>query len=103
MQNPAVPGALTDPHAVPGAQSDPQAVHVSGQDSSSTAVPTGGTNAELLSDPTREETDPSRAESARNPGSAVADTILGKAQLYTASRLYKEVCRLCMDDNIQHN
>ena len=103
MQYPAVPGAHPDPQAVPGAHSDPQAAHVSGQDNSSTAAPTGGTNAELPSDTAREEAHPSRAESARNPGPAVADSTLGKPQLYTASSLYKEVCSFNMDDSIEYN
>ena len=96
MQYPAVPGAPIDPPAVPGAHSDPPAVHVSGQDSSSTAAPVGGTSAELPSGAAREEAHPSRADSARNPGSANADIKVGKPQLYTASRLCKEVCSCCM-------
>ncbi len=81
MQYPAVPGAHPDPQAVPRAHSDPPAVHVSGQDNSSTAAPVGGTNAELPPDMAREEDHPGRAESARNPSSAVADSTLGKPQL----------------------
>ena len=73
MQYPTVPGAHPDPQAVPGVHPDPPAVHVSGQDNSSTAAPVGGTNAELPSDMAREEAHPSKAESARNPSSAVAD------------------------------
>ncbi|DBA76101.1 TPA: hypothetical protein ACH3X1_009845 [Trebouxia sp. C0004] len=63
--------------AVLGAHPEPQAVHVSGQNNSSTAAPVGGTNAELPSDTAREEACPSRAECARNPSSAVADTTVG--------------------------
>ena len=51
----------------------------------------------------REEAHPSRAESARNPSPAVADSTLGKPQLYTASSLYKEVCSFNMDDSIEYN
>jgi len=96
---PAVPGAHPDPPAVPGAHSDPQAAHVSGQDNSSTAAPTGGTNAELPSGTAREEANPSRAESTRNPNSASADITVGKTLLYIASMLCQGGCSFDMDDN----
>ena len=107
MQYPVVPGARPDPPAVPGARPDPPAVsgalpdlpavHVSGQDNSSTAAPVGGTNAELPSDTAREEAHPSRAESARNPNSASADTTVGKPLFYTTFSLCKGVCGCGMD------
>jgi len=100
VQYPAVPGAHTDPQAVPGAQSDPPAAHVSGHDNSSTAVPIGGTNAELLSDTAREQAHSSKAESARNPDLASADVTDGKPLCYTAFTLCEEVCRFHMDHNI---
>jgi len=100
VQYPAVPGAYPDPPAVPGAQSDPPAVHVSGNDNSSTAVPIGGTNGELPSDTAREETQPSRAESARNPDSASADVTHGKPLRYTAFTPCKGFCSFCTDDNL---
>ncbi len=100
MQYPAVPGAYPDPPAVPGAQSDPPAVHVSGNDNSSTAVPIGGTNGELPSDTAREETQPSRAESARNPDLASADVTDGKSLRYTAFTFCKGFCSFCTDDNL---
>ena len=102
MQYPAVPGAQSGPPAVPGAQSDPPAVHVSGQDNSSTAAPVGGTNGELPSGTPREETQPSRAESARNPDLASADVTDGKPLRYTAFTLCKGVCISHMDHNIWH-
>ncbi len=88
--------------AVPGAQSDPPAAHVSGQDNSSTAVPIGGTNAELLSHTAREQADPSRAESARNPDLAIADVPDGKPLCYAVFTLCKGVCISHMDHNIWH-
>ena len=95
-----MPGAYPDPPAVPGAQSDPPAVHVSGNDNSSTAVPIGGTNGELPSDTAREETQPSRAKSARNPDLASADVTHGKPLRYTAFTLCKGFCSFCTDDNL---
>jgi len=95
-----VPGANTDPPAAPEVDPDPLAVHMRVQDNSSTAPPIGGTNAELPSDTAREEAHPSRAESAGNPSSAIADTTVGKPLLYTASRLCKGVCSSNMDDNV---
>ena len=60
------------------------AVQASGQHTTSTAPLGGDTSAELPSGTAREEANPSRAESAGNPSSAVADTTVGTTLPCTA-------------------
>ncbi len=73
------------------ANPEPAAVQASGHHPTSTAPLGADTNAEVPSDAAREEANPSRAESARNPSSAVADSTVGKTLPCTACMCAKEV------------